>query len=205
MLSLLCMASMGIYAQKQFTLASPDGKVSTTITVGDMLQYSISIDGQQVLAPSPISMTLSTGEVWGQKPALRGNKRSSVNQNIASPLYRDATLTDNYNAITLNFRKDYSVEFRAYNDGVAYRFTTTRKTPFNVVSDGATFNFDKDYTMTASYVRDGKDGDWASQFANSFENTYTVEKLSKFNTGHLTFLPVVVDAEKAKVDRKSVV
>ncbi len=199
MLSLLCMASMGIYAQKQFTLASPDGKVSTTITVGDMLQYSISIDGQQVLAPSPISMTLSTGEVWGQKPALRGNKRSSVNQNIASPLYRDATLTDNYNAITLNFRKDYSVEFRAYNDGVAYRFTTTRKTPFNVVSDGATFNFDKDYTMTASYVRDGKDGDWASQFANSFENTYTVEKLSKFNTGHLTFLPVVVDAENAKV------
>ena len=199
MLSLLCVVSMGIHAQKQFTLASPDGKVSTTITVGDMLQYSISIDGQQVLAPSPISMTLSTGEVWGQKPSLRGNKRSNVKQDIASPLYRAATLTDNYNALTLNFRKDYSVEFRAYNDGVAYRFATTRKTPFNVVSDGATFSFDKDYTMTASYVRDGKDGDWASQFANSFENIYTVEKLSKYNTGHLTFLPVVVDAENAKV------
>ena len=199
MLSLLCVVSMGIHAQKQFTLASPDGKVSTTITVGDMLQYSISIDGQQVLAPSPISMTLSTGEVWGQKPSLRGNKRSSVKQDIASPLYRAATLTDNYNALTLNFRKDYSVEFRAYNDGVAYRFATTRKTPFNVISDGATFSFDKDYTMTASYVRDGKDGDWASQFANSFENIYTVEKLSKYNTGHLTFLPVVVDAENAKV------
>ena len=50
--------------------------------------------------------------------------------------------------------------------------------------------------MTASvpYVKSGKDGDYNSQFFNSFENTYTTDKLSKLNKQRLMFLPLVVDA-----------
>lgn len=50
-------------AQKQLSLASPDGRLTTTIQIGEKLTYDIRLDGQQVLAPSPISMTLSDGEV----------------------------------------------------------------------------------------------------------------------------------------------
>lgn len=56
--------------QKQLLLSSPDGKLKSTITVGDKLTYDISCNGQQVLAPSPISATLDNGKVWGDKARL---------------------------------------------------------------------------------------------------------------------------------------
>ena len=63
----LCVVActLTVQAQKQFTLNSPDGKLQTTITVGDKLTYEICCNGRQILAPSPISMTLDNGEVWG--------------------------------------------------------------------------------------------------------------------------------------------
>lgn len=75
----LCVVActLTVQAQKQFTLNSPDGKLQTTITVGDKLTYDIHCDGRQILASSPISMTLDNGEVWGRKqswPALPGKK-----------------------------------------------------------------------------------------------------------------------------------
>ena len=51
--------------------------------------------------------------------------------------------------------------------------------------------------MVASvpYVKAGKDGDYESQYFNSFENTYTTDRLSKLNKKkRLMFLPLVVDA-----------
>ena len=65
----LCIVActLTVQAQKQFTLNSPDGKLQTTITVGDKLTYDIRCNGRQILAPSPISMTLDNGEVWGRE------------------------------------------------------------------------------------------------------------------------------------------
>lgn len=70
----LCVVActLTVQAQKQFTLNSPDGKLQTTITVGDKLTYDIHCDGRQILASSPISMTLENGEVWGEKAKLAG-------------------------------------------------------------------------------------------------------------------------------------
>lgn len=197
-LSLLCMAASAV-AQKQLTLASPDGALTANISLGSTLTYEVALGGKTVVSPSAATMTLSTGEVWGAKPKLRSAKRQTVNRTIASPLYHTASLKDNYNALTLALGKDYSVEFRAYNDGIAYRFATTRRKPFNVVSEGVAYNFPQDATLTAAYVRRGTDGDWKSQFANSFENTYTVAPVSQFNTKRLMFLPVVADEGDAKV------
>ena len=64
---LLCvLCTLSLQAQKQFTLASPDGNLKTTITIGDRLTYDITCNGRQILTPSPISMTLDNGTVWGE-------------------------------------------------------------------------------------------------------------------------------------------
>lgn len=62
--------ALSVQGQKQLLLSSPDGKLKSTITVGDKLTYDISCNGQQVLAPSPISATLDNGKVWGDKARL---------------------------------------------------------------------------------------------------------------------------------------
>lgn len=181
-------------AQKTFTLSSPDGKLQTTITTGDKLTYDITCNGRQILAASPISMTLDNGEVWGEKAKLSGTSRKSVDRMIPSPFYRANELRDYYNELTLRFKKDWNVEFRAYDDGIVYRFTNRSKKPFKVVDEEVDYRFPNDMTATVPYVRTGKDGDFNSQFYNSFENTYTTDKLSKLNKQRLMFLPLVVDA-----------
>ena len=65
-------------ARKVFQLDSPDGHLSTTITLGDQLTYDITCNGQQVLAASPLSMTLEDGTVWGDHPQLAGSSRKEV-------------------------------------------------------------------------------------------------------------------------------
>ena len=100
-------------AQKQFTLNSPGGNLQTTITIGDQLTYDITCDGRQILAPSPIAMSLDNGEVWGEKAKLSGTSRKSVDRMVSSPFYRANELRDHYNELTLRFKKDWNVEFRA--------------------------------------------------------------------------------------------
>ena len=181
-------------AQKQFTLNSPDGKLQTTVTIGEKLTYDITCNGRQILAACPISMTLDNGEVWGEKAKLSGTSRKSVDRTVPSPFYRASELRDCYNELTLRFKKDWNVEFRAYNDGIVYRFVNRSKKPFNVVDEAVDYRFPNDMIATVPYVKSGKDGDFNSQFFNSFENTYTTDKLSKLNKQRLMFLPLVVDA-----------
>lgn len=122
-------------ARKVFQLDSPDGHLSTTITLGDQLTYDIKCNGQQVLAASPLSMTLEDGTVWGDHPQLAGSSRKEVDQLIDSPFYRSSRLRDHYKKLVLRFKKGWSVEFRAYNDGIANRFVNQLKKPFNILQE----------------------------------------------------------------------
>lgn len=186
------------YAQKQFTVTSPNGKISATISLYDNLTYTITHEGQLVLDASPIAMTLSDGEVWGENCKLSGSKKQMVSQTIQSPFYRKSEIKDEYSELVLNFRGRWGVEFRVYNDGVAYRFVNQRKKPFTIAAETVAYNFGKDVTLSVPYVQVGTDGDYESQFHNSFENTYTTAKLSELNKERLMFLPLVANVGNGK-------
>lgn len=193
----MCVLSVfAAHAQKQFTLVSPDGMLKTTITIGEQLTYDIVRNGKQILASSPISMTLDNGVVWGEKTSLSGSSTKSMDRMIPSPFYRANELRDCYNELILRFKKDWNVEFRAYNDGIAYRFVSRGKKPFNVVDERVGYCFPLDAVATVPYVKSGKDGDYDSQFFNSFENIYTTDQLSKLNKQRLMFLPLVVSLDE---------
>ena len=113
--------SLSLHAQKEISLQSPDGNIRSSIVVADELTYSVSCGEKVVLAPSAIGVSLEQGTEWGQKAKLQGVTRRTVNQSVASPLYRNTQIRDYYNELVLRFKGNWNVEFRAYNDGVAYR------------------------------------------------------------------------------------
>lgn len=84
--------------------------------------------------------------------------------------------------------------FRAYNDGVAYRFVNHAKKPFCILNEEVDYRFPADVTASVPYVNAGKDGDYNGQFHNSFENVYTTAPISQLNKERLMFLPLVVQA-----------
>lgn len=186
--------ALSVQGQKQLLLSSPDGKLKSTITVGDKLTYDITCNGQQVLAPSPISATLDNGKVWGDKARLSKVTEKKNDTQIDAPFYRSSCVRDYYNELTLRFKGDYSVVFRAYNDGVAYRFVNHAKKPFCILNEEVDYRFPADVTASVPYVNAGKDGDYNGQFHNSFENVYTTAPISQLNKERLMFLPLVVQA-----------
>lgn len=177
---------------KEYQLASPDGLLKAVVNAGDKLTYEVTFGGDTVIAPSALGMTLSNGLEIGARPKVKGVTRRSVDEMVASPFYRADSVRDNYNELTLNLGKGWSVEFRAYDDGVAYRFVSKDKKPFNVVSETAEYVIPQDADVAVPYVKGGTPGDFMSQLGADFENHYTEAKISQLDNGRLVFLPMSV-------------
>ena len=176
-------------ASNDKVLSSPDGRIEVIVSIGEDLTYTVVRDGKTLLLPSAVSMNLSSGEVWGPNARLVSCKTIEVNQVIPSPFYKKQEVKDEYNGLQMVFRGQWALEFRAYNDGVAYRFINRRKKPFNVVNEGVNYCFADDILLTMAYVN--AKGDFERQFFNSFENVYTTASFSKVDENKLILLPAV--------------
>ena len=194
--ALLC-ALPSLFAQKEYHLDSPDGKLTVTIRIDKQITYTLTEGKQTLVAPSPISVQLSDGTAWGSNSRLKNVSNRKSNEVIPSPFYKRSEIKDIYNEMTLNFRERFSLIFRMYDEGMAYRFVSTGSKPFKVANEEAIFNFEKDYKTFVPYVKDGKQP-IETQFSNSFENTYTHVALSGLNPQRLMFTPVVIEQDNGR-------
>ena len=181
---------------KEYVLTSPDGKLQASVKVEHTISYSLNHGEDALIADSPISMTLSDGVVYGTADKVSKVSRRSVDQMLGTVVYKKDQVRDHFNEMTLKF-KEFSLVFRAYDDGVAYRFISHSKKPFNVVSEQATFAFAQDWNMWVPYVCQNLET-LETQFFNSFENRYEYCPISKWNKERLAFLPLMVDGPSGK-------
>ena len=186
------------FAAKEYKLLSPNGKLEITITAEPQLAYSVKCDGEQILATSQIGLKIYEGANLGEKPVVKKVKRTSVNTEIATQFYFRSTIKDHYNALRIDFATRYAVEFRAYDEGVAYRFVTNFKHDFKLENEIAEFAFAKDYKGYFPYTN--WTGARNDKYFTSFESWYRHTELSKFESGKVAFVPVIVEAEKYKVN-----
>jgi alpha-glucosidase len=194
---LILFISFALNAQKSksFTLSSPDGNIQLKIEAGDKLQWSVVQQSTTVIAPSSISLQLQGGETLGDNAKITSSKTEKINSKIAAMHYKKDTITDNYNQLTINYKGDYGTIFRAYNDGVAYRFFTRKKDSIIVQSEEANFNFAGDDSAFIPYANNPHNGD---KYECSFENTYEHIKLSQFKRDTVAFAPVLVEMNDGK-------
>ena len=179
-------------AKTSWTLASPNGRIKAEIKADGKVSYSVTFDGKTVLAPSEIAMVLDNGSTFGEGKVKKTYSWKNEDKAIPAVAYKKAAVDDIYNAFAIAF-KDCCIEFRAYDNAVAYRFVSTaKKGSFEVKSEKAEFNFPQDWMAWVPYVRDGET--FEDQFTNSFENYYQHINLSAWDTKRLAFLPLVVDA-----------
>ena len=198
---LLILSSNIVLSQKTYNLESPQKNINITISAdGDILKYSVTHDNTPMIIDSPISMELNDGKILGANPIVRSYDIENVNETIKSVLYKKETIIDNYNELTLNLKGNYSIQFRAYDNGIAYRFITKFSKPIIVKKENITYNFDDDYTAYIPYVNPSKGhGDNISkQFFNSFENTYSITPISEMENDKLAFMPILISLKDNK-------
>ncbi|HEX7411869.1 MAG TPA: glycoside hydrolase family 97 protein [Bacteroidales bacterium] len=107
-------------------LLSPNKNISVEIQLKEKIYYDVSFKGERVLEASPLTLTIDN-KVLGANPILISAKESSVDEKLSTIWGSRNEIDDHYNLLVLEFDGNYSVEFRAYDSGVAYRFVTRLK------------------------------------------------------------------------------
>ncbi len=146
MILLLMLFVSGVSA-KDYAVSSPSGKVAVKVTVNEQVSYAVLLNGKEIVAPSPISMEISDGTVWGTQAKVKKAKTTSVSQELRPAVkVKRTVIKDEYNLLTLTF-SGYSLEFRAYDEGAAYRWVSAAKGNYQVMSEQVTFAFPADHNI----------------------------------------------------------
>ena len=177
-----------IVAQKKTELKSPNGELKVSLNISDKIYYDVSYDNDVLLKDNYLLLNLRN-EILGQNPKLSGQKRAQV-KSESKPVVplKFSTVKDEYNQLLLIFKGDYSIEFRAYNDGIAYRFITNKKTEVEVLGEDFVVNFPTDYLLHLQQP---------GSFKTAYEENYThIESKEWKASDRMSVLPVLIDTKK---------
>ena len=124
---------------KDYKVSSPDNKIILTVNTDGDIKFSVSREGREIISNTKIAMILENGKVLGENEKVRKAALSQLD-NIIKPVVANkrSEIRDNCNILTISFSSGFTIQFRAYNDGVAYRFETALKDEIivkNEVSD----------------------------------------------------------------------
>jgi alpha-glucosidase len=172
-------------AQSNYSLTSPDGRIKVDVRATDRIRYDVSHKGQPVLHDSQIAMDVEHKNL-GVNPKVTGNKQRSEDK-VLEPVVRQkfAKIRENYKELRLEFDGGYAVVFRAYNEGVAYRFETSLpQGQVHVYNEEGIFNFAADHTVY--YPQE-------ESFFSHNERKYLPQQMSSIAPAAIATLPAVVD------------
>lgn len=199
--------------EQSLTLASPDGRLVAHIWTDDVVvRYYVYLGDIQLLRPSLIDIEHSQGGKTFDALTVRKVTRRTIDETVASPFTRQANMRNHCNELTLQMREGLSLVFRAYNEGIAYRFVWEGK-PGRVNKEKVDYSFYGDWTATVPYVkfdslryeeqyRPSSENHYTKltlhhevQYSTSFESQYTTLPLSQLDQSRLCFLPLMVHCD----------
>jgi len=133
---------------KEYKLFSPDKKLEIRVNVDKIISYSLFRQNLQLILPSQISMAIDNNVILGVNAEVKDSKERTINETL-KPVVRQKfeKIIDNCRELTLMFDGNYSLIFRIYNDGFAYRFQTNINKEITVYGEQAEFNFGNDHKM----------------------------------------------------------
>jgi alpha-glucosidase len=180
-------AAVGATSAQQYEVRSPDTRTRVVVQTGAQLTWSVEYAESVVLAPSPISMTLASGQVLGHGGRVSRRTPRTVDDVIRPVVAeKNAVVPDRFNDLRLDFNGGWALVVRAYDDGVAYRFVTSLPDSVTVQAEEASFRFAGNYTAVF-----GADSLWLSHQ----EPLYRRIPLDSLTEGLKGLLPLVLEVE----------
>ena len=185
-------SSYALKAADSLHISSPDNSIRVTINTKKNFTYSISVDNKTILEPSVIDIELINGKKLSNDLSVQLTKLHSANEVIVSPVPDlRKNIPDVYNELLIQFKQNFSVAFRVYNDGVAYRIISRFKDSITIKKETAIFQFAKDAHVFAPLVqkREGLD-----IYHTSFEELYQYKSLDSLTYKDVMFSPALVSS-----------
>ncbi len=184
------LASIAAFS-KDYELTSPDKKIRIIITVGDDIKWSVFYNREILLNPGSLSMILTNGKQLGISPVVVNAVPRSVSSTITAIVpVRNRMIPDVYNELHLQLAGNYAVCFRAYNDGVAYRFETDLPDDvIEVQNENVELNLGGNYQVF--WPREDN-----PHFQSHFEASFSDTTVADINNSTYGFLPLTFTSSK---------
>ena len=215
---IIATAALPVFGADRYraSLSSPDGHTTVTVETGPMgLLYSITVDGQLLLKNSRLGLTLQQWGEIGKNTAIKDVSDRSRDTIWSDPLGKSSSVHDEFSEMTLhlqersgkgsdngsgngsgNVSRDgllFDVIFRAYNDGIAFRYVLPRQSSldsFVVEREETTFSFAGDYPCFAGHNP-------GHGFGGSQEWEFQPGQLSGIPPDSVTGMPLLVHTPAA--------
>lgn len=184
-------ASCYAAASKAVKASSPDGRTQVSVTVSDRIYFDVSNNNQPIFSNCHAGMYLREGMLGG-KPALQSYTTRKVSGTVSPILpLKFKQVQNNYTLLTLNMAGGVKMEWRIYDDGIAYRFVTALKGDVEVIAEDATWNLCDNCDLILQQPKD---------FKTSCEESYSkVASQSWIPTDKISELPILVMGPDYKV------
>ena len=178
--------ALQLYSQ-EFDVKSPDGKLNGAITITNAVSVELSDQGKTLLQIRDISLEPLIPQVRANELKVSKISRKTVNETVKPEIReKSSSVINSYNEIELKFRNDQALTFRMFNDGLAYRFTTSMKDPFIIKSETLDILFENG---------DSARFQSSDTFSTPYETPYEHESISGIAKGRLCNLPFLVEKQ----------
>ena len=175
-----------------YELSSPDGSVQVTLSTEDTLRYAVSYKGEEVLLESPLLLEFSDSPPLGRYMDVNNHEEKNIDNTWQPVIGQQKEMRDHCNQLHLELveerfpGRELEVYFRAYNDGIAFRYLLpklTSKRELVLTNEYSTFHFPEDYTAWMA--------DYGS-YATHQETEFWKHPLSHMETSSIIGLPLTV-------------
>lgn len=186
LLALMLSAPM-ILVGKNYILNSPSGDIRIVVKVDKTIEYNVDFKGSPLLSDGVIGMEAGDISI-GVSPKVKKAKEKRGSDRITPVIpFKFNEISTVYNELLLDFTGNYSLRFRAYDDGVAYRIETGKDGKVEV--DNETFGF----TVPEGTLIHGQ---LAESFWTSCEELYSHLPVSDWSnvTDRITLLPLLIES-----------
>ena len=176
------------HSAKVIDVKSPNGELNISVDVKDKIYYSVSYGNDLLLKDCYLNLQLEN-ETLGNNPKLRSTKKGVIDESVKREIpLKNAVVKNHCNTLRMNFAGNYAVEFRVFDNGVAYRFITDKKGDNIVMGEDFVLNFPANYKAHLSQP---------NGFKTSYEYPYTHVNSEEYKaTDRMSYLPILLETDK---------
>ncbi len=168
-------------------LLSPNGRIQIRIQTGERLTYDVIVNGKTLLHNCTLSIDIDHKR-YGLNPKITASKPSAVDREIQTVVpQKSATIREDYKELRLEMEGNYAVGFRAYNEGIAYRWESTLpQSEVRIYDEEVALNFGGDYNVY--YPKE-------DSFFSHNEREFLYLPLKEIPQTSIASLPAVIDTK----------
>jgi alpha-glucosidase len=169
-------------------VSSPNGQIAFELSRAS-LGYSVTFHGKPLIDESQLGLDLEAHSPLGPGMHLVDAKTGTTDESYTIPVGKTKEVRDHYNSLAADFSDDsgakLSVEVRAFDDGVAFRYLVPEQPSLSSVrisGERTQFRYSKDATLYPLVV---------NGFQSSYEDDYQMRTVGGLHHDWLVALPLL--------------